>query len=488
MKNSVYISYHRLTSPYAAHAIYQTLRTLGIDVFIDVEEKDASNSEVISAVCLEQIAARVYFIVVLTPGSLDHFTLPQNALRIEIEHAVYTDRKLMVLATPEFKAERVEKGSSDAVSAVLRAERSVTKYSTFTADVTQLTTQKLLPIDWATASYKITDVLQRKNAAANALPIVREEYLIAQSWFEQSGNRSSGDFEGILSDLDQAIQLNSGYVLAYLRRAFYRRLKGNYNAAIIDCTAAIRLVPRNSTPYAIRALVRCLGGDLQGAIADYTKSIDLNANQADLYIARASMYTMKANLDAAIADYTSAIWINPQEGIAFAQRGELRRLKADYGGALGDLTQAIELGIRDLHITCVCRGRVRIARGDVQGALVDYTEAIHLKPDNANAYYYRGLVYQTQRDSARAIGDFTKAIKLEPNHCNSHLGRGISRHFSGDKDGALADYTRVLDLLPDTAQGKELHALVIKLGRMADSPLESFISKVIWQMQALSQQ
>ena len=197
---------------------------------------------------------------------------------------------------------------------------------------------------------------------------------------------------------------------------------------------------------------------------------------------------MKANLDAAIADYTSAIWINPQEGIAFAQRGELRRLKADYGGALGDLTQAIELGIRDLHITCVCRGRVRIARGDVQGALVDYTEAIHLKPDNANAYYYRGLVYQTQRDSARAIGDFTKAIKLEPNHCNSHLGRGISRHFSGDKDGALADYTRVLDLLPDTAQGKELHALVIKLGRMADSPLESFISKVIWQMQALSQQ
>src|ERR1700694_4762115 len=126
MQNNVYIGYHRFASPYVVYAIYQTLRTLGIDAFVDVEENDANS---LDAVCLAQIAARVYFVVVLTPGSLDQFTVSQNLLCAEVEHALDTNRKLLVLATPEFKTDNVETTSSNTLRAVLQAERIVIQYS-----------------------------------------------------------------------------------------------------------------------------------------------------------------------------------------------------------------------------------------------------------------------------------------------------------------------------------------------------------------------
>ncbi|MFM8294241.1 MAG: tetratricopeptide repeat protein [Microcystaceae cyanobacterium] len=50
--------------------------------------------------------------------------------------------------------------------------------------------------------------------------------------------------------------------------------------------------------------------------------------------------------------------------------------------------------------------------GDHQGAIADYNQTLILKPDYADTYYNRGLVYQKLGDNQNAINDFRQAAKL----------------------------------------------------------------------------
>jgi tetratricopeptide (TPR) repeat protein len=53
-----------------------------------------------------------------------------------------------------------------------------------------------------------------------------------------------------------------------------------------------------------------------------------------------------------------------------------------------------------------------MAGEDKKGAIEYYTKAIQLKPDNANAYYYRGHSLSSIGDKKGAIDDYNQAIAI----------------------------------------------------------------------------
>jgi hypothetical protein len=63
MNNSVFISYRRNVSAFVARAVFQDLRANNIDVFMHVEGIDSGQFDTI---ILNQIAARPYFLLILT--------------------------------------------------------------------------------------------------------------------------------------------------------------------------------------------------------------------------------------------------------------------------------------------------------------------------------------------------------------------------------------------------------------------------------------
>jgi hypothetical protein len=85
MNNSAFISYRRDVSAFMARAIFQDLRSNGINVFMDVQSIDSGQ---FSSIILDQIASRPYFLPILTPGALDRCNEPGDWLRREIEHAI----------------------------------------------------------------------------------------------------------------------------------------------------------------------------------------------------------------------------------------------------------------------------------------------------------------------------------------------------------------------------------------------------------------
>ena len=82
---SVFISYRREPSWTVARLLFTNLVQNGFDVFMDVETIDSGKFDTI---ILNQIAARMHFILILSPGTVERFEEPDDWLRREIEHAI----------------------------------------------------------------------------------------------------------------------------------------------------------------------------------------------------------------------------------------------------------------------------------------------------------------------------------------------------------------------------------------------------------------
>jgi formylglycine-generating enzyme required for sulfatase activity len=77
-------------------------------------------------------------------------------------------------------------------------------------------------------------------------------------------------------------------------------------------------------------------------------------------------------------------------------------------------------------------------------AIKEFTRALDLKPDQASAYYYRGIVYYEKGDYDHAIEDFTEAIRLNPNYAQAYQKRGLAYNKKGQKIKAEKDLKKAI--------------------------------------------
>lgn len=78
-----------------------------------------------------------------------------------------------------------------------------------------------------------------------------------------------------------------------------------------------------------------------------------------------------------------------------------------------------------------------------------HTTAIAANPNDAAAYYNRGLTYRAQGEYDRAITDFGKRIEFDPNYAQAFYSRGRAHQLAGNEAEAIADFERYLELEPD---------------------------------------
>ena len=65
-------------------------------------------------------------------------------------------------------------------------------------------------------------------------------------------------------------------------------------------------------------------------------------------------------------------------------------------------------------------------KGDYDKAIADYTETICFRPEYAEAFSGRGLVYEMRGDLDKAIADYTEAIRLKPDYPEAYCSRGTA--------------------------------------------------------------
>ncbi len=144
-------------------------------------------------------------------------------------------------------------------------------------------------------------------------------------------------------------------------------------------------------------------GDFQGAAAQFTKAIAIVPEYADAYVGRGKARQAAGQSEAALADFEKAIVINPTLDLAYTSRGIIER-----------------------------------SQGDTQKALADFTRSVHLHP-TSDAYYQRGLTYQTLDQPKRAVADYDAAISYDPGAPYIYLARAKAKRDLADMAGARKD-------------------------------------------------
>lgn len=140
--NSVFISYRRSVSRYIARAVFQDLTRHGFDTFMDIESID---SGAFDAIILQQIAARYHFLVILSPGTLERFSDPDDWLRREIEYAIELNKNIVPLLIDEFSFAGADKYLTGKLSVLLKYNALNMPHEYFDQAMERLRNRFLLP-------------------------------------------------------------------------------------------------------------------------------------------------------------------------------------------------------------------------------------------------------------------------------------------------------------------------------------------------------
>lgn len=261
---------------------------------------------------------------------------------------------------------------------------------------------------------------------------------------------------------DQQLLADPENLEAYFGRANRNYGLKRYREAIADYGEMIRLDPDHTIAYFNRALSKYYAGDFDGAIADYSLAIDKAPDWlplASFYNNWAIAYSDSFFSSTALYLLDEAIKEDPDYAMAYYNRGILQQQWRNYDKAIADYTAAIE---RNPLFASAYRHRGRAyyekagSHGDILHlapptpdldlygkAIADYDAALDLDPEDAQAYFQRGILYYHLKNYDQAIADYSQAIALDDNYLDAYINRGIA-YAEGKQDHgrAIFDFQR----------------------------------------------
>jgi len=153
-----------------------------------------------------------------------------------------------------------------------------------------------------------------------------------------------------------------------------------------------------SRPFYYEGLLMDKAGDHNGAINAFKTAIGHNRNDPDVYYALGNIYMRKQDYPRAGLSYQKAIRLEPrfpeaQEklGIVYAQQGMLKKAEDMFKEVLSSYPT-------ETASTHINLGNCYALEGDLAAAEREYGRAIGLAPDNTQALYLLGSLYDRTKD------------------------------------------------------------------------------------------
>jgi len=94
----------------------------------------------------------------------------------------------------------------------------------------------------------------------------------------------------------------------------------------------------------------------------------------------------------------------------------------------------------------VASGKQHLALGNHAAAIEYFTRAISIDPGLADAYYYRGLAYDSGNDYESAAGDFSMTTTINPSYVKAYFARAEVYVKSGEISMAIDDFGKACDM------------------------------------------
>ncbi len=351
-----------------------------------------------------------------------------------------------------------------------------------------------IPISTFTKLFKTAS-----NTATSTKPNIATKPKADDFYLQSVEKRNKADFQGAITDLNQAIRINPKYAFAYYRRAEARQnigepekaigdlqkaaelfaaqgnkgdafrsqgsmrmLQKDYPKAIAAFSQAIQLNPKDTDAYNERGMTRLNSGDLKGALADYNKSLSLQPSDAYAYMGRAFTHLKLQDKTSAIADVNKAISIAPNYAFPYLILGVVHYNFGDIQKAIANVQKASKLFAAQGNQAYAygSEGFAFNVSNNYPAAINSFTKAIQVNPEDAEMYNLRGDAYAANGDALKALTDYNQAININPNYASAYASRAKILFLKKDFQKALTDFNQSLRLDPSQDQAYFFRALI----------------------------
>lgn len=113
------------------------------------------------------------------------------------------------------------------------------------------------------------------------------------------------------------------------------------------------------------------------------------------------------------------------DDIMYWTLGVVYLLDGNYQTALGYLQQITAKNISEYAMVHHMMAKCYHGLNKFDEVLKHYTDAIRVNPQDANAYYNRGRLFQRLHQNDQALADYAEATRIKPNHLNANYYRRV---------------------------------------------------------------
>ena len=253
-----------------------------------------------------------------------------------------------------------------------------------------------------------------------------------------------------MKSLDDALQLNSGYVPAILLRAELKMRSGGLGEAITSMLAFLKAYPTNAQGKMILANAYTAMGQMDQAFSLYTELGQQFPKQPEFPAYLGFIHSRQGRPAEARKMYEEALRLSP-----YYLSASEELLDLDVDEKKFDVAQERVNALLVLHTNApgamMLAAKVALAKGDKTNATRLLKEVAQRTPEASGLYVLLAQLESSSGDNKSAIAQFQQAIQRNPDDVTSQLQLGMAYDAEGDYANARKHYETVVKLNPRVA-------------------------------------
>jgi tetratricopeptide (TPR) repeat protein len=215
---------------------------------------------------------------------------------------------------------------------------------------------------------------------------------------------------------------------------------GDLEGAVRELSEAVRLNPLQATAWGDLAIARFDLGDFQNAEGNVKTALQLSPENIVWLLKKGDIEAALHNSDLAMINYDDAVTALPKDPQPYFHRGVGNLVLGQFDAAIADFDQANKLADSPVAIFTALRCVAGVRAGHGDPAMADCDNAVKLAPKNVSVLNARGFAHLLRNEPQLARPDFDAALAIAPGMSPALFGRAMAEQKSGDSAASKADF------------------------------------------------
>jgi tetratricopeptide (TPR) repeat protein len=296
----------------------------------------------------------------------------------------------------------------------------------------------------------------------------------AQEYLEDGQKHlENGNLSKAITALEQAIKRDPELAQAHRLLGEALGRSGRWPEAASQFEVYKTLENQNVSAYLLLGQAHIQAGDMQQAAATFAEGARLdpsfvNSHQEEIAgtvddILQAGKQALEdGDLETATDLLTLVAPLAPGQGQVYYLLGQAHLQAGDTAQALTTIAKAVTSSpelltenadeINALAQTGLEMGQAAFDANDLDTAVQIMSASATLLPDDAEAHFLLGNIYNQANQFPQAIEQYQTVLKLDPDSSSAHTNMGVVYYKIGELETAIQEFNTALQIEPDDAE------------------------------------